>query len=565
MTTDQTNSEPSRAVLPGAVSTGRLLGPILALMVVAATLVGIIISLAVSEIDRTAVTGSQRLAESALRILRSEVALWVKDYAFWDATVENVVVNPDPSWAPRNVGQYVIDTFGMTATIAVDSQDRVIHFALDPRHAPPEPGFPEAVVKALAPLIADARNAPFDEPVGVSGFVEMNGTLLLAGTAAITAEAPTPEDLKPHPRPVLIFVREINDTVFAELQERFNLANLRLVRDAALASPHACPIFGPTGEPIGWVDWMPETPGGMLIRRTAWPLTAIGLALIGLGWLVLRHVIKTNRSLHAQAHALQLANEQLSQNAAQIRSALQSAEHATRAKSSFLAGVSHELRTPLTAIIGFSQILKIQHRPGKTKSREQEYAEIIHDSSQHLLNLVNDILDLSKIESGSYELQEVWIDLGREAKAVRALLIHDAERRGVTVDLDLADRLPALYGDAKGIRQIVINLLSNALKFTDRGGWVRLAMRVESDGGLTIEVSDNGIGIPKSEQAGIWEAFKRARNPGLSTAEGTGLGLHLVKVLAKLHGAEVGLESVPGEGTQVWVAFGPERVRLITA
>ena len=244
---------------------------------------------------------------------------------------------------------------------------------------------------------------------------------------------------------------------------------------------------------------------------------------------------------------------------------MQSAEHATRAKSSFLAGVSHELRTPLTAIIGFSQILKIQHRPGKAKSREQEYAEIIHDSSQHLLNLVNDILDLSKIESGSYELEEAWIDLRREAKAVRSLLNHDAERRGVTVEAEVQDGLPALYGDAKGIRQIVINLLSNALKFTDRGGWVRLAMRVEHDGGLTIEVSDNGIGIPQADQTGIWEAFKRARNPVLSTAEGTGLGLHLVKVLANLHGAEVGLESQLGQGTRVWVAFGPERVRTISA
>ena len=190
MTTDQNNAEPSRAGLTGAISTGRLLGPILALMAVATTLIGIIISLAVSEIDRTAVTGSQRLAESALRILRSEVALWVKDYAFWDATVQNVVVSPDPDWAPRNVGRYIIETFGMTATIAIEADDRVIHFALDPRHAPTEPGFPEAVVAALAPLIADARAAPFDEPVGVSGFVELDGALLLAGVAAITPECP---------------------------------------------------------------------------------------------------------------------------------------------------------------------------------------------------------------------------------------------------------------------------------------------------------------------------------------------------------------------------------------
>ena len=244
-----------------------------------------------------------------------------------------------------------------------------------------------------------------------------------------------------------------------------------------------------------------------------------------------------------------------------MRSALQRAEHATRAKSSFLAGVSHELRTPLTAIIGFSQILKLQHRPGKGKSREQEYAEIIHDSSQHLLNLVNGILDLAKIESGGYELDESWIDLTREARAVRALLAHDAERRGVMIETELPEALPALYGDAKGVRQILINLLSNALKFTERGGWTRLAMRVDAEGGLILEVADSGSGIAPEDQQDIWEAFKRARNPGLAKAEGSGLGLHLVKVLATLHGAEVGLESAPGRGTRVWVGFGPERVR----
>lgn len=562
MKSEQWIVEPAAAA-PNAASSARLLAPVLALMLAAVTLVGITISLAVVELDRAAIAGSQRLAESALRIVRREIALWVKDYAFWDATVQNIVVAPDPSWAPRNVGRYVIETFSMTATIAIDSRDRVIHFALDEKRMAPSPGFAEALVGALAPLITEARAAPLREPVGISGFVEVDGALFLAGTAAITPEVPSGDQLEPHDRPVLIFVREIDDAVFAELQERFNLPDLRLVRDSALASGHACPIFGPDGEPIGWIDWLPETPGRTLIDRTLWPLLGIGLALFGLGWLVLRRIGKVNHDLREQAAALHRANEQLSENAAQVRSALQSAEHATRAKSSFLAGISHELRTPLTAIIGFSQILKIQHRPGKTKSREQEYAEIIHDSSQHLLNLVNDILDLSKIESGSYELDETWIDLVREAKAVRALLAHEASRRGVSVTLDLQNELPALYGDIKGVRQIVINLLSNALKFTDRGGWVRLSMRAEDDGGLLLEVSDNGAGIPTDEQSSIWEAFKRARNPGLSTAEGAGLGLHLVKILANLHDAEVGLESTLGQGTRVWVAFGPERVRSL--
>ena len=563
MTSEKSNDAPS-SVPPAPVSGWWLIGPVLALMLAAVALVGTTVWLAADEIDRTVISGSQRLADSALRTMQREIALWAKDYAFWGATVENLLVSPDPAWAEANVGQYVFNTFGTTATVAIDARDEVIYFASDRRRPSPPDGFARMVVEAVAPLIEQARAAPLAEPVGHSGIVAVGDLVLLAGAAAITPERKSPQDLRPHPRPVLIFVRQLDMAAFDRLSERFDLPDFRLLRDPRLASMHACPVADVRGNVIGFVDWTPDRPGDAIMNRLMWPLAAIGLALAAIGGLTLRRVVKANRDLHAQAHALHAANEQLSENTARVRSALQRAEHATRAKSGFLAGISHELRTPLTAIIGFSQILKLQHRPGRERSREQEYAEIIHDSSQHLLNLVNDILDLSKIESGGYELEESWIDVGREARTVRSLLAHEAERRGVEVGIDVPDGLPALYGDPKSLRQIVINLVSNALKFTQRGGWARLAVRIDSDGGLVVEVADNGTGIEPEEQGEIWEAFKRARNPGLAKAEGSGLGLHLVKVLAELHGAEVGLESAPGDGTRVWVAFGPERVRVVT-
>lgn len=540
-----------------------LAGPVVALMAVAIALVGVTIGLAATELDRNAVIASQRLADASLRILRRELALWTKDYAFWGATQRNIVQAPDPDWAAVNLGQYVFDNFGVSATLAVDADDRVIHFAADAARPAPAPGFAEAAVAALAPLIAQARSAPLHEPAGVSGFAEVAGGVLAAGAAAITPERPTAADLRPHPRAVLLFLRLLDAATLAEMQERFDLPELRLWHERGPAPAHARAIVDVRGRPVGWLDWTPEKPGLEMLGRVVWPLLAIGIALAAVGAVVLQRVLKANRDLHLQARALLLANEQLSQNADRVRSALQRAEHATRAKSSFLAGISHELRTPLTAIIGFSQILKLQHRPGKARSREQEYAEIIHDSSQHLLNLVNDILDLAKIESGGYELEESWIDVGREARVVRSLLAHEADRRGVTLALELAEGLPALYGDPKSLRQILINLMSNALKFTARGGWARLRVTAEGDGAMRVEVADNGAGIAPEDQADIWEAFKRARNPAMATADGTGLGLHLVKILAGLHGAETGLESAPGQGTRVWVVFGPERVRVV--
>lgn len=557
------NNDPTLSAPSAPMSGWSLLGPVVALLLAAVALVVVTLWLAAGEIDRTVIASSQRLAESALNTMRRELALWTKAYASWGATEHSLVVAPDPDWAAANVGQTVFDTFGTTATLAVGGDGQVIYFASDSRRPALPPGFAGSVVAAVEPLIAGARAVPPEKPTGVAGFAVLNHRVLLVGAAAITPAQPA--SVSAVLRPVLIFVRELDVANLDSLAERFGLSGLRWVRNAEAASMHACPVTDVRGELAGFVDWTPVTPGNALMTRIMWPLAMIGIALAGIGGLALRRVIKANRDLHQQANALHLANEQLSENAARVRSALQRAEHATRAKSSFLAGISHELRTPLTAIIGFSQILKLQHRPGKGRSREQEYAEIIHDSSQHLLNLVNDILDLSKIESGGYELEESWIDLGRDARVVRSLLAHDAERRGVDVTIDVPPDLPALYGDAKSLRQIVINLLSNALKFTQRGGWARLALRTDGDGGLVIEVADNGTGIAPEDQKDIWEPFKRARNPGLAKAEGSGLGLHLVKVLAELHGAEIGLESALGHGTRVWVAFGPERVRSIAA
>lgn len=563
--TSEPNTEAPRRAPPAPMSGWWLLGPVVGVLLAAVAVVGVTVWLAAGEIDRTVIAGSQRLADSAMRTVQREMALWVKDYAFWGATVQNLVVAPDPDWAAGNVGQYVFDTFNTTATLAVGADGQVIYFASDAKRPAPPQGFADDVVAALQPLIEGARAAPYDEPVGVAGFVRLGSVALLAAAAAITPERPTGAALRPHARPVLLFVRELDATMLGVLAERFGLPGFRWALGDRAPSPHACPVRDIRGEVIGFVDWTPDTPGDAMAARITWPLAALGLMLAGLGALALRRVVKANHDLHEQARALHDANEQLSENTARVRSALQRAEHATRAKSSFLAGISHELRTPLTAIIGFSQILKLQHRPGKGRSREQEYAEIIHDSSQHLLNLVNDILDLSKIESGGYELEESWVDVGREARVVRSLLAHDAERRGVEILVDAPGDLPALYADAKSVRQIVINLLSNGLKFTQRGGWVRLAVRVDAEGGMVIEVVDNGAGISPEDQKHIWEAFTRARNPGLAKAEGSGLGLHLVRVLAQLHGAQAGLESELGQGTRVWVAFGPERVRAIIA
>ncbi len=332
-----------------------------------------------------------------------------------------------------------------------------------------------------------------------------------------------------------------------------------------MAADHALTLFRSDGSAIAALEWDPPRPGLGAFRDLALPAAVALVLVLALAGIFVRRVTMTQGVVYQRAQELAEANARLVDGDQQVRSALQRAEHATRSKTAFLARVSQEIRTPLTAIVGFSQILKLQHRPDGEKTREQEYAEIIHESGQHLLALVNDLLDLSKIESGGFEINESWVDVARELATVRTVLSVEADRKGVAVGFEMPEDVPALYADAKSVRQILTNLAANALKFTDRGGRVDLRLATTDDGGLAVDVDDTGAGIPPEDLKGIWEPFTRARNPAIAKAEGAGLGLHLVKVLCDLHEAEINLDSEVGKGTRVRVTFGSDRVRSIAA
>jgi signal transduction histidine kinase len=229
-------------------------------------------------------------------------------------------------------------------------------------------------------------------------------------------------------------------------------------------------------------------------------------------------------------------------------------ESANRHKSEFLANMSHELRTPLNAIIGFSEVLTEQMF-GELNDKQMEYLRDIHSSGQHLLNLINDVLDLSKIEAGKMELDLSCFDLGLLLEHSSTLVRERAQRHGLTLTLEVGEGLTEWVGDARKLKQAVINLLSNAVKFTPPGGRVTLRARhlngVDGRAGNWAEVSviDSGIGIKPEDQALVFEEFRQASGDVLRKSEGTGLGLALVKRFVELHGGQVALESAPGAGS----------------
>jgi cell cycle sensor histidine kinase DivJ len=220
---------------------------------------------------------------------------------------------------------------------------------------------------------------------------------------------------------------------------------------------------------------------------------------------------------------------------------------ANEAKSRYLAHMSHEIRTPLNAIIGFSDVMK-QRLFGPMPARYAEYADLIQDSGRHLLDLVGDVLDISKIEADRYDLKLEPMDARDVAASTTKLVGLRAEEAGIRLRLDCGLAPLQVRADRRALRQILLNLLSNALKFTPKGGEVRLALRSEA-GDLVLEIADTGAGMTEEELRRVGAPYQQAGSAGATAERGSGLGLSLVAALAQLHGGALEIESALGKGT----------------
>jgi PAS domain S-box-containing protein len=238
----------------------------------------------------------------------------------------------------------------------------------------------------------------------------------------------------------------------------------------------------------------------------------------------------------------------------EMLAAKEEAELANRAKSAFLATMSHELRTPLNAIIGFSDLMTREALGPVGSPLYRDYAGDIHSSGEHLLSLINDILDISKIEAGKAEIYRENVDFIALIESAISLIREPADAAHISIIKDLpGDTSPSLFADPRRIKQVLINLLSNSIKFTEPGGAITIRLRYGDDGGYVLDVMDTGIGMAAEDIPKALTRFQQIDATLGRQHAGTGLGLPLAKSLVELHGGSLGLQSQPGKGTTVTV------------
>jgi two-component system cell cycle sensor histidine kinase PleC len=289
-----------------------------------------------------------------------------------------------------------------------------------------------------------------------------------------------------------------------------------------------------------------EVASVLAVLTPIWLLNIVFLGLVG-------------RARIDKAYQTTFANEDLSaallaSNAEAVQKRHE-AEAANSAKTTFLANMSHELRTPLNAILGFSDIIALQSLGPDATARYSEYAGDIHTSGTHLLSLINDLLDIAKIEAGKMEIDPQPLDPAAALRDVERLMMPRVRARNQSVIYAVPPDLPLLVANERAFRQIALNLVSNAVKFTAEGGRIQVTCRRADEGGVLLEIEDNGPGIAPEKLERVFQPFSQIDNRYGRQSGGTGLGLALVRGMAELHGGKAWIESALGHGTKVAVYF----------
>lgn len=478
--------------------------------------------------NREAKDTSRLLVSTAISVLEEDLSGRMVDYSWWNDMYDQVTDGLDPDWADDNIGSYLQDSFSYAGTYVLSAEGELVYSSLGSNALPDGPK--ELLGEDGGTFIAAVQDTPMDESLPQTTVAVYRGAAYIVAAAPVTPEDPTEEQLEPQNRPIMFFLRELNQDVMQKIGERYGVSNPRLVFDEAV---DGVTLPGPGGAVSATILWDQVRPGDSILLDLIPKFAVVaGLLLIAASTIYFLW----------------------------IKAALS----ATEAKSQLLAKMSHELRTPLNPILGFSQMM-IGETVGPISPIYRGYAVDIHKSASHLRNVIDGLLDFSKIEAGKLLIREEPVDLRAVIDSVIQIVgpVSRLEKGAPTVNSppiqqSIDEDLPMISGDELRIRQVLINILANAIKFSN-GNPVEIRA-TEKDHGVQITVEDKGIGISRDELAKLFEPFVQGKvHRDSAPTPGTGLGLVISRELMRLHGGSLEMESIQGEGTIVTFGFPASR------
>jgi signal transduction histidine kinase/ActR/RegA family two-component response regulator len=464
----------------------------------------------------------------------------------WDQAYRELRPGGSVAWADAEIGSYFANNRGHDRSVVVDGAGVPFYAWAGPARA--DPRRQADLLAAVAPVIRRARAleaargarpprvAPTDPTLAetASGIVMLNGDPYLAAASTVTPES-ADASRRPGPAVLAASVQRLDRQTVASLRQ-LRLANPHFERITTPA-PNAVLVRGVDGHALGRLVWTPERPGLVVLRGAAWALglgfTVFALLAGALGWQILR--VARQLEAHEQAHDETMRDLEVARDRA---------ESANIAKSQFLANMSHEIRTPLNGVLGMAQVLARSN----LASADQEKLGVIRASGESLLRILNDLLDLSKVEAGRMEVDVHDFDMEREVESATSSFATLAEQKDVAflVEVDPA-ACGTWRGDGGKIRQVLANLASNAVKFTNAGE-IRVAVRRTPDG-IVCTVADSGAGIARDRLEQLFQRFSQVDPTATRKFGGTGLGLAISRELVELLGGQVSVTSVEGRGS----------------
>ena len=522
---------------------------ILGLLVVGIALAGglSVMAFAARSIDRAVASEEQALVVRTLDRRAKRIISDITSATVWDDAYTNTVVRFDPAWADENYGVYYATYMHHDRTLVFGPTNAVIYASNGGEVT--TPSALTAWSADLAPLLGKLRleeihraavaRGPRNGLAAVitrSGLVLSNGEVWMVGLSSVTPENAS-VGLTGGPTAVVASARRLDAAFARELQDDLGIEGARILRPGKRATTIAVSLSDPQGQVLSQLTWTSKRPGMGMLGEVMGPILLVFAAFGVAAFALSRRVLTVLRALALNDRTLAATLEDLTE-------ARDRAEAASVAKSQFLANVSHEIRTPLNGVLGMAQIME----RGELAPQQRKHLAIIRESGTTLLTLLNDVLDLAKIEAGRLEIQRDDIDLGGAVSSVCAAFMAMAHEKDLKLGFAIERSAAGLWRlDGMRLNQVLANLISNAIKFTATGHVTVRAWK--SDRGLEFAVLDTGAGIPAERLVELFGKFNQIDSSTTRQTTGTGLGLAICRELVVLMGGEVSADSQLGEGS----------------